>query len=74
MTGFIVLLCPVDASGTIIIHVHLYMVQPVAGSNAEDVLPTYVESMFRNERYIIAVIAVFILSPVYGFIIGEREL
>ena len=40
---------PVDASGTIIIHVHLYMVQPVAGSNAEDVLPTHVESMFRYE-------------------------
>ena len=48
------------------------MVQPVAGSNAEDVLPTHVESMFRYERYIIAVIADFILSPVDGFIIGER--
>jgi len=48
------------------------MVQPVAGSNAEDVLPTHVEGMFRNERYIIAVIADFILSPVDGLIIGER--
>lgn len=52
----IIFFCPVDTSGSIVICINLYAVQPVAWGDTEDVLCTYAEGMFGNKGDIIAII------------------
>ena len=64
----VILLCPVDASGTGVVGIYLDAVQPMPRVDAEDVLSAQTQCMFGHEGDVIAVVTYLLCLSVHFYV------
>ena len=70
----IVLFCPINASRCPISCIDCNVVQKTVFLQSKNIFSPYGKGMFRNERYIMSVVAYFLLlsvDPFFGYIVGK---
>ena len=63
--AYVILFCPVDASGSVIISLEYYTVEYGAWAASDGIFPTDIQGVFGNERDVFAVIVIFYSCLLY---------